>query len=108
MRFVIVDLEGASRDYFSEWQDLVEALTELEAEAPGTTEEVFVMTYDEANERCGEPERGDEVLAQQQSAAKTYRHDSTRTVVWARSAAHVTTRPESARVAGRSREAVPA
>lgn len=106
MRFVIVDLEGASRDYFSDRQDLVDALLELETECPGAAGEVFAMTYDEANERVGEPIRGDELLTRE-SAAKTYRVDKTKIAAWGRSLASVTTRPESA-VAGRSREAVSA
>ncbi len=63
------------------------------------------MTYDEAGERIGESERGDELPARQ-SGAKTYQHDRTRAAVWARSVARVTVRPEPAPVAGRSREAV--
>lgn len=107
MRFVIVDLEGAPRDSFGERQDLVDAIVELESGCPGTAGEVFVMSYDEAGERTGEIERADELLARY-SAAKTYRHDRTRTAVWGRSIARVTERPESGPVAGRSREAVPA
>lgn len=107
MRFVIVDLEGASRDYFSGRQDLVDALAELEAEQPGTAAEVFIVSYDEAGERVGEPERADELLARY-SGAKAYQYDRARAAVWGRSVSRVTVRPESAPVAGRSREAVSA
>ncbi len=75
MRFVIVDLDGASRDYFSERQDVVEALEELESEHAGATGEVFVVTYDEQGSRVGEPERGDEIVALY-SRARSYWFDS--------------------------------
>ena len=107
MRYVIVDLEGASRDYFSERQDLVDAIAEVEADQPGAADELFIMTYDEAGERTGDPERGDELLARY-SGAKTYRYDSVRLAAWGGSVGRVTVRPESAPVAGRSPAAVPA
>lgn len=64
MRYAIVDLDGASRDYFSVRQDAHEALAEAELEHPGSARELFVVKYDDATgEQIGEPERGDEVLA---------------------------------------------
>lgn len=64
MRYVIVDLDGASRDYFRTRGAVREALIEIETEAPGTAAELYVVTYDD-DERQGEPERGDELLASQ-------------------------------------------
>lgn len=63
MRYVIVDLDGASRDYFRTRGAVRDALVEIETEAPGTAAELYVMTYDDDDERQGEPERGDELLA---------------------------------------------
>ena len=105
MRFVIVDLEGASRDYFSDRGDLVDALLELEVEHAGTATELFVVTYDDEGERLAEPERGDEVL-EQYSSARTRQYGATEVSVWSRSASRTTLRPERAGAAGRSREAV--
>lgn len=72
MRFVIVDLEGASRDYFSQLPDVVEALEELEAEQPGMAAELFISAYDAAGRLLAEPERGDELLVRVKDSAKTY------------------------------------
>jgi hypothetical protein len=107
MRYVIVDLEGASRDYFGERQELIEALEELGGEEPGTTAEVFIVTYDERGDRVGEPERGDEVL-DSHSGAKNYRFDQATLAAWSRSAYRLTKWPEHAAAAGRSRAAVSA
>lgn len=63
MRYVIVDLEGASRDYFATRGAVREALREIEAAAPGTTAELYVVTYDDDDVRRGDAERGDEMIA---------------------------------------------
>jgi len=61
MRYVIVDLEGASRDYFETREAVREALGEAERDWPGAAAELYVVTYD-AGVELGEPERGDELL----------------------------------------------
>ncbi len=71
MRIIMLDLEGASRDYFDSRQELVDALEELEAEEPGTAAELFVATYDDDGRLVAELERGDEVL-EQYSRTLTY------------------------------------
>lgn len=63
MRYVIVDLEGASRDYFATPEAVAEALLEIEADAPSSAAELYVVTYDDDGAQCGDPERGDELLA---------------------------------------------
>jgi hypothetical protein len=72
MRFTIVDLEGASRDYFSRREDVLDALAEFESEHPGAAEELFVVTYDDDGNRSGEPERGDEVLTRYSSSRTVF------------------------------------
>lgn len=62
MRYVLVDLDGASRDYFSTRGAAHLALEEIEAEAPGSASELYVVTYDDDGVRQGDPERGDELL----------------------------------------------
>jgi hypothetical protein len=62
MRYVLVDLEGASRDYFSSRDAAREALLEIEEEAPGASTELYVVAYDDDG-RAGRPERGDELLS---------------------------------------------
>lgn len=81
MRFVIVDLEGASRDYFSQRPDVVEALQELETEQPGTAADFYVVSYDAGGLRIAAPERGDEVLALAKGATKTYWYGDSQVVV---------------------------
>lgn len=68
MRYVIVDLEGASRDYFETSESAREALFEAELDAPGSAAELYVVTYDDTGTESGEPERGDELL---RSASKS-------------------------------------
>src|SRR5688572_6218775 len=72
MRYVIVDLEGASRDYFDDRQDLVQSLDEIENDHPGITAELFVVAYDAEGARVGKPERADEIRAHY-SASRTVR-----------------------------------
>jgi hypothetical protein len=63
MRYVIVDIDGAPRDYFATLADVLEALQEVEADAPSALNELYVVTYNDDDVRHGEPLRGDEVLA---------------------------------------------
>jgi hypothetical protein len=63
MRYVIVDMDGASRDYFSRRDDVREALRELEDEHPGIADDLLVMSYGDDGQRIGEPEPAVEVLA---------------------------------------------
>lgn len=62
MRYVIVDLDGASRDYFSSRGAVREALREAERDTPGIAAELYVIRYDGEGKRFGDPERGDELL----------------------------------------------
>jgi len=45
MRYVIVDLDGASREYFGTLGEVLKELRRLEDEAPGIAEELFVAVY---------------------------------------------------------------
>ncbi len=63
MRFVLVDLDGASRDYFADRREVREALVEAEADFQGGAAELYVLTYDDAGNRLGDGIRGDEWLA---------------------------------------------
>jgi hypothetical protein len=86
MRYVIVDLEGASRDYFGRRSDVRDALLEHEQERPGAAQELFVAKYDDmSGERIGELERGDEVLASTvlDSSAATSFVASASSIAWA-------------------------
>lgn len=62
MRYVIVDMDGASREYFSRRSDVREALLELEQEHAGIANELLVVRYDEDGLRVGEPESSFDVL----------------------------------------------
>jgi len=62
MRYVIVDMEGASREYFSRREDVRAALRELEAEQPGIAGDLLVLTYDDEGHLIGEPESAVDVL----------------------------------------------
>ena len=62
MRYVIVDMEGASRDYFDTRDDVLEALRGLEEEHPGIAGELLVVTYDDEGRPVGEAESGEEVF----------------------------------------------
>lgn len=66
MRYVLVDLDGASREHLPTRGAVRMALEEIEADAPGSASELYVVTYDDGGVRQGEPERGDEVLARSQ------------------------------------------
>lgn len=107
MRYVIVDLDGASRDYFSDRQALVDELRELEAEQPGSAIEFYVVSYDDDGLRVDEPERADEVLAEF-SDSRTVAFDRAPRLSWAGAAARVSRPSGAAARAGRSRAAVSA
>lgn len=62
MRYVIVDLHGASRDYFDALGDVGSALREAEDDEPGIAAELYVVAYAESGERPAAPVRGDEWL----------------------------------------------
>lgn len=63
MRYVLVDLDGASRDYFATRGAVHDALCEIELEGEGAAAELYVVTYDDDGSKQGQPERGDELLA---------------------------------------------
>jgi hypothetical protein len=62
MRYAIVDLEGAAREYFSTRAGVRDALIELEADDPGVAAEVYIVAYNDDRVVVDEPERGDELL----------------------------------------------
>jgi hypothetical protein len=57
MEYVLVDLDGASRDYFDTQGAVRAALKEL-----GEAAEFYVLVYNGAGEQLGEAIRGDEWL----------------------------------------------
>jgi hypothetical protein len=63
MRYVIVDLDGASRDYFDTLDAVGSALREAESDAPGAAAELYVVAYSDGGDRMAETVRGDEWLA---------------------------------------------
>jgi hypothetical protein len=63
MRYVIVDMDGASRDYFSRRKDVRDALRELEGEHPGIVGDLLVVTYGNDGQQIGKSEAAVEVLA---------------------------------------------
>lgn len=65
MRYVIVDLDGASRDYFATMEGAREAIYESEVDARGSAAELYVVAYADGGERVGDPVRGDELLRAQ-------------------------------------------
>ena len=64
MRYVIVDLYGASREHLDSAEELMDVLREIEDDAAGSTAELFVVTYDEDGNRLDQTRRADEVLAE--------------------------------------------
>jgi hypothetical protein len=63
MRYVLVDLQGASREHFESRDAARNAVLELEDEDPGVAGEVYMLAYDDDGSQVGEPERGDELLS---------------------------------------------
>jgi hypothetical protein len=63
MRYVLVDLQGASREYFASRDAARNAILELEDEEQGIAAELYVVAYGDDGGRVGEPERGDELLS---------------------------------------------
>jgi hypothetical protein len=63
MRYVLVDLQGASREHFESRDAARNAILELEDEDPGVAGELYVVAYDDDGSQVGEPERGDELLS---------------------------------------------
>lgn len=61
MRYVIVDLDGASRDYFQAPDAVRSALRDFESDG-GAVEDLFVVAYDANGDRLGSPVRGDDWL----------------------------------------------
>lgn len=64
MRFVIADLDGRSHAYFDLRGEARGALCEMEEDDPGSTDELYVVAYDDG-ERVWGPESADEVLRSQ-------------------------------------------
>jgi hypothetical protein len=62
MRYVIVDLDGASRAYFDTRGHILKALRDLEDETPGIAAELHVVTYDDSGARIRSPEPADSLL----------------------------------------------
>ena len=71
MRYVIVDLDGASRGHYSTRGAVRDALRDAEQDHPGIAEELYVTTYDDDRARVGKPERGDELLAEKVVISET-------------------------------------
>jgi len=62
MRYVIVDLDGASRAYFDARGPALKALQELEEETQGIAAELYLVAYDDDGARVRGPEPADELL----------------------------------------------
>ncbi len=61
MRYVIVDLDGASRDYFDTQDAVGNALREAESDAAGAAADLYVVAY-AGDQMALDPVRGDEWL----------------------------------------------
>jgi hypothetical protein len=55
MRYVIVDLEGASRGHFATYSDLLEVIDETRADDPSLLNDLLVLRYDDGGGRVGDP-----------------------------------------------------
>lgn len=66
-RYVIVDLEGASRDYFDYLDDLAAWLQRATQKHPGVERELLVRTYDDAGKKIGKAQWAAECLARVRS-----------------------------------------
>jgi len=62
MRYAVVDLDGASRDYFDTLDAVASALREAERDVSGAAAELYVVAYDDGGARLADPVRGDEWL----------------------------------------------
>lgn len=55
MRYVIVDHNGASHDYFDDARELLEAIDEIERDDSASLAEIMVLRYDDQGARVGDP-----------------------------------------------------
>lgn len=62
MRYVIVDLDGASRAYFGTRGEVLNELRHLEDETPGIATELYVAVYGDDGGPRKAPELADELL----------------------------------------------
>ena len=61
MRYVAVDSEGASREYFDDLEDVADWLDAVEAKYPGVGEEFLVRTYTDDWQKYGRPSRANDI-----------------------------------------------
>jgi hypothetical protein len=55
MRYVIIDLDGASRGHFDVFSDLLEVIDDVRRDDPEMVDELHVLQYDDDGERVGAP-----------------------------------------------------
>lgn len=61
MRYVAIDSEGASREYFDDLEDVADWLDAVEAKYPGVSEEFLVGTYTDDWQKHGRPSRANDI-----------------------------------------------